>query len=138
MIRFQLRCENDHAHESWFASNAAFEALQASGRLECPLCGSRKVEKALMAPAVGTVPAERAAKPDPEALAAKLTALRRHVEATSDYVGLEFATEARAIHDGEAPERPIWGEARPDEAKALIEDGIPVAPLPFVARNKTN
>lgn len=144
MIRFQLTCDNAHAHESWFASNAAFDGLKAAGQLECPVCGSRKVDKALMAPAVATAAPDPAPTPEDSArevaarMAAKLAAWRQHVEATSDYVGMEFVTEARAIHDGTAPERPIWGEARPEEAKKLLDEGIPVAPLPFVPRSKTN
>lgn len=138
MIRFQLTCDKGHGHDSWFASNAAFEALQKAGRLECPICGSRRIEKALMAPAVTGTPTESAAMPDPEVLARRLAALRRQIEEKADYVGTDFATEARAIHDGAAPERPIWGEARAEEAKALIDDGIPVAPLPFIPRGKTN
>jgi hypothetical protein len=137
MIRFRLTCDRDHGHDSWFASNAAFDSLRAAGQLECPVCGSRKVDKALMAPAVAQVENPSPA-PSPEALAEKLAAWRRHVEANSDYVGLEFVAEARAIHDGLAPERAIWGEAGIDEAKALIDDGVPVAPLPFVPRSKTN
>ncbi len=67
-----------------------------------------------------------------------MAALRAKIEASSEYVGLNFAAEARAIHDGDAPERAIYGEAKPDEAKRLIEDGIPVAPLPFIPVRKTN
>jgi len=139
MIRFHLVCDQDHGFESWFASNDAFGALKVAGQLECPVCGSRGVDKALMAPALGTAkPAEPGPGPDPEVLAQKLAAWRQHVEETSDYVGMEFVTEARAIHEGTAPERPIWGEARIDDAKKLIDDGVPVAPLPFVPRSKTN
>jgi hypothetical protein len=137
MIRYSLRCDRDHGFESWFASAAAYDALAAAGQVECPICASRKVQKALMAPAVAA-PSEPAPPTPEQALAERLAAWRRHVEETSDYVGLEFASEARAIHDGSAPDRPIWGEARPDEARALIEDGVPVAPLPFVPRHKTN
>ena len=133
MIRFRLTCDNDHGFESWFASNAAYDGLKAAGQLECPVCGSRKMDKALMAPAVASTPAAPA-PPTPETLAA----WRRHVEETSDYVGLEFVAEARAIHEGTAPERPIWGEARLDEARKLLDDGVPVAPLPFVPRSRTN
>ena len=135
MIRYALKCDRDHGFDSWFASGAAYDSLRAAGQVECPVCGSRTVDKALMAPALATAepPAPRA--PD---LAEKLAAWRRHVEENADYVGLEFATEARAIHEGTAPERPIWGEAKPDEAKALIEDGVPVAPLPFIPRARTN
>lgn len=134
MIRFTLKCDQGHGFESWFASGAAYDSLRASGHVECPQCGSRAVDKALMAPAVATsdTPA-----PAPD-LAERLVAWRKRVEETSDYVGMEFATEARAIHDGLAPERPIWGEAKPDEARALIEDGVPVAPLPFIPRARTN
>ncbi len=138
MIRFQLTCDQDHSFESWFASGNAFEGLQTAGRLECPFCGSVRVGKALMAPSISGAAPEAIQPKAPDALAQKLVAWRKHVEATSDYVGVEFVAEARAIHDGTAPERPIWGEARPDEARKLIEDGVPVAPLPFVPRNKTN
>lgn len=92
-----------------------------------------------MAPSVATVEAETRPLAAPaSALEEKLAALRRHVEETSDYVGTDFATEARAIHLGEAPERPIWGEARPDEARALVEEGVPVAPLPFMGKARAN
>jgi hypothetical protein len=143
MIRFALRCEREHAFESWFASGAAYDALREQGHVACPVCGNTGVEKALMAPAVAqgptqpATPPSRAAPADP-ALAAKIEALRRHIEATSDYVGMSFAAEARAMHLGEAPERPIHGEARLDEARALVDEGVPVAPLPFLPRNRTN
>jgi len=107
MIRFALRCAKEHAFESWFASNAAYEALREKGHVGCPVCGDTSVEKALMAPAVSqaTVPAVRDRKPMPPnpEIAAKLEALRRHVEANSDYVGMKFASEARAMHLGDAP-----------------------------------
>jgi len=149
MIRFLLKCDKDHRFESWFASNAAFAQLQASGHLSCAICGSATVEKALMAPAVATTAAKPAptdtpapkiqsmAVPDPQ-LAARLQALRDHVEANSSYVGSEFVKQAREMHLGDLPERPIHGEARIDEARALLEDGIPVAPLPFLPTRKTN
>ncbi len=144
MIRYALRCDRDHSFESWFASGTAYDALRAQGHVACPVCGSASVEKALMAPAVAqpatppvAKPPRVPAPPDP-ALAAKIEALRRHVEANSDYVGMSFATEARAMHLGEAPERPIHGEAKIDEARALIEEGVPVAPLPFLPRNRAN
>ena len=143
MIRYALKCADDHAFESWFQSAAAFDALQAQGHVTCPLCGSARVDKALMAPAV------RPAPPDAPAARPKLTApanpveealaaLRRQVEENSEYVGMNFAAEARRIHDGDAPARSIYGEARPDEAKKLIEDGVPVAPLPFLPPRKAN
>lgn len=144
MIRYALKCHEGHGFESWFKSAAAYDALAAGGHVTCPLCGSAKVEKSLMAPAVQ--PARNAppdaprptltapANPVEEALAA----LRRQVEENSEYVGMNFATEARRMHAGDAPERAIHGEARPDEAKKLIEDGVPVAPLPFLPARKRN
>ena len=149
MIRFLLKCDKDHRFESWFASNAAFDQLQAAAHLSCAICGSATVEKALMAPAVAKTAAALApteapapqtqslAVPDPQ-LAARLQALRDHVEANSSYVGTEFVKQAREMHLGDLPERPIHGEARIDEARALLEDGIPVAPLPFLPTRKTN
>ncbi len=141
MIRYALNCDKDHGFESWFASGSAYDALRAQGHVTCPVCGSTTVEKALMAPAVSQ-PATQPAPPTPSvrdpAVAAKIEALRKHVEANSDYVGMNFATEARAMHLGDAPERPIHGEAKIAEARALIEEGVPVAPLPFLPRNRTN
>jgi hypothetical protein len=142
MIRYAIKCSADHSFDSWFQSAAAFEALKGAGHVSCPICGSTEVEKGLMAPAVRL--SETAAVPDRPLEApgtdveAALAALRRQIEANSDYVGLNFAAEARRIHAGEAPERSIYGEARADEARALIEDGVPVAPLPFVPGRKTN
>ncbi len=143
MIRYRLKCDKGHEFDSWFASSGAYDTLRGAGHVACAICGSTQVEKALMAPSVSSD--EKAeentplAAPSPQdALAEKLAAWRRHVEANSDYVGLEFAREARAMHDGEAPERAIWGEAKLDEAKALIEDGVPVAPLPFGRRGGGN
>ncbi len=134
MIRFTLRCPQDHRFDSWFPSAAAFDRLQAAGHLTCAECGDRTVEKAPMAPAVASP--RDAAPSDPKAAA--LQALKARIEAETDYVGDSFAREARAIHDGLAPERAIWGEARPDEARALIDDGVPIAPLPFLPTRKTN
>jgi hypothetical protein len=160
MIRYALRCHDGHDFESWFRSAEAFDALQAAGHLSCPGCGSNTVEKALMAPRVR--PARKAAtRPQDEghevpaagsaappaggplsrpstAQEAALAELRRKIEANSEYVGLSFATEARRIHAGEAPERPIHGEARLDEARALLDEGVPVAPLPFLPARKAN
>lgn len=139
MIRYDLRCDNGHAFDSWFASSGAFDRLAAAGHVGCPDCGSAKVEKALMAPAVAAAQspslALRNARDPREAAIAEL---RRKVEENSDYVGLSFAAEARAMHEGRAPERPIHGEARLDEARKLIEDGVPVAPLPFLPSRKAN
>lgn len=146
MIRYALSCAAHHDFESWFQSSAAYDRLAGSDRVTCPVCGSTKVHKALMAPAVvGAGRAAEKAADAPSASAASpteieraLAALRQHVEENSDYVGLNFAAEARRIHAGEAPERSIYGETQADEARKLIEDGVPVAPLPFVPRRKTN
>lgn len=137
MIRYSLACEDGHAFESWFADAAAFDRLAAAGQLSCAVCGAPGVKKALMAPQVapsGKGVLAATLSPAEEALAA----LRHKVESESEYVGLSFAAEARAMHEGEKPERPIYGEARPDEARSLIEDGIPVAPLPFRPTRKSN
>ena len=135
MVRYSLSCAEGHAFESWFQSATAFDDLAARGLLACAECGSSKVDKALMAPALSTAKPLAEHRDGREAM---LAALRRHVEETSDYVGLSFATEARAMHEGDMPERPIWGEARPEEARALLEDGIPVAPLPFMPKRGAN
>lgn len=157
MINYTLKCANDHRFDSWFQSAAAFDKLKAAGMVACAVCGDTNVEKAMMAPRVRparsaaakpqaptTAPApETASAPGPLSQPASpaeqaLKELRDHVEANSDYVGKDFASEARAMHDGDAPERPIYGEAKVEEAKALIDDGVPVAPLPFNIGRKTN
>ena len=153
MIRFALRCAEGHRFESWFASGAEFDRLQAAGLLSCAVCGVARLGKDLMAPNVSAgsdrAPPRGAAAPGeaaaPISLAAPaspaeqaLTELRRSIEAASENVGRDFAAEARRIHAGEAPVRPIIGEARPAEAKALIEDGVPIAPLPWGAARKVN
>lgn len=139
MIRYQLRCDKGHEFEGWFRSAEAFDAQAAEGRVTCGFCGSASVEKALMAPAVpkrGKAPESRES-PETGMIEA-IARLRAHIEANSDYVGDSFVTEARAMHEGDSPARAIHGEAHPDEARALIEDGIPVAPLPFRPRQKAN
>ncbi|SIS73921.1 DUF1178 family protein [Phaeovulum vinaykumarii] len=173
MIRYSLRCDRNHAFDSWFQSAEAYEKLAAAGLVSCAICGSTQVEKTLMAPAVR--PARRtparpdasqsdASQPDtspagaapgatapaPSATAArplarpsgeieeKLRALRAEIEASTDDVGTAFAREARAMHEGRTPERAIRGVARLDEARQLLEDGIPVLPLPFIPTRKTN
>lgn len=135
MISYTLHCDADHRFDSWFQSAGAFDALQKAGHLACPTCGSAKVDKALMAPAVR--PGRALGTPANEQEAA-IAALRAKVEANSDYVGLNFVAEARAMHEGTAPERSIYGEARADEAMKLLEEGVPVAPLPFMPTRKAN
>lgn len=155
MIRYALKCAEAHEFESWFQSAAAYEALRGAGHVNCPVCGNSSVDKLLMAPAVrparkaatppqipAAPPSENTAKPslaDPQnAFEEAMAKLRAEVEAKSDYVGERFVAEARKMHAGEAPERAIYGEARPEEARKLMEEGIPVAPLPFLPRRKAN
>ncbi len=151
MIQYALKCSNGHSFDSWFQSAAAYDKLAAAGMVCCAVCGNSGVEKAIMTPRVRPArtiearsePSERSEKsvdmatPTPDVEQA-LAELRRKVEENSDYVGKDFASEARKIHLGDAPERAIYGEAKPEEAKALIDDGVPVAPLPFVPTRKTN
>ncbi|NBR89513.1 MAG: DUF1178 family protein [Rhodobacteraceae bacterium] len=143
MIRFALKCPQGHQFESWFQSSEAFDKLKARGLVACTECGDAQVEKALMAPAVklapeATAPAERPLATPASEIEAKLKEMKTHLEQNSEYVGMNFATEARKMHAGNAPERAIWGEAKPAEAKKLIEDGVPVAPLPFLPTRKSN
>ena len=136
MIRYALKCRSDHGFDSWFKSAAAFDSLLAAGHVTCPVCGAATVEKALMAPGVTLgKPALGVAETEREKALAEL---RRKVEENAEYVGVNFVTEARKIHDGDAPERSIYGEARPEEAIKLLEDGVPIAPLPFIPVRKTN
>lgn len=143
MIRYALKCANAHEFESWFQSAAAFDVLQAAGQVCCPVCSVTSVEKLLMAPPVRTsrgattVPNPALTAPAND-LETAIAALRAQIEAHSEYVGMNFVSEARKMHAGETPERPIYGEAKPDEARKLIEDGVPVAPLPFLPKAKAN
>ncbi|MEJ8563125.1 DUF1178 family protein [Yoonia sp. GPGPB17] len=134
MIRFHLKCDQNHEFESWFQSGDAFDKLVAAGMVSCTLCGSTQISKSIMAPAVSTSSEITAPKPAEKAIAE----LRDKVEANSDYVGNGFAKEARDMHEGTVPERPIYGEANLKEAKKLVDDGIPVVPLPFMPRKKAN
>lgn len=134
MIKFHLKCTQDHEFESWFQSGAAFDKLVAAKMISCTACGSPDVKKMIMAPAVSTSTAISVPKPAEAALAA----MRDKVEKESDYVGDAFAKEARDMHDGVVPERPIYGQANLAEAKKLVDDGIQVVPLPFIPRKKTN
>jgi hypothetical protein len=141
MIKYALSCDHDHAFEGWFGSSSAYDDQAARGLLECPLCASKTVRKQIMAPAVAGTKAQAAA-PEPSAAVREMmmTAMgevRRQVEENFDYVGDRFAKEARDIHDGKSEERGIYGEASPKEVKALVEDGIRVAPLPPPAPKKT-
>lgn len=139
MIRYSLQCTNGHVFDAWFRDSAAYDSLQAAGQVLCAQCGLAEVGKALMAPALTRRSTDDRAEPalsappDSEAHRA-LAELRRRIEASADYVGPRFAEEARRMHEGDAEHRAIWGEATREEARSLVEDGVPVAPLPFFAR----
>jgi len=139
VIIFDLRCGDGHVFEAWFGSSADYEEQKARGLVACPLCGTAEVAKAPMAPAV---PAKRNSGPagrelfsgapdEVKAMLAAAAALQKKILAQSEAVGDRFADEARAIHLGEAEARAIHGRATRAEADSLVDDGIPVAPLPF-------
>lgn len=151
MIQFTLKCDQDHRFDSWFQSASAFDKLQSAGMVACAVCGSTHVEKALMAPNVrdsrrkATAAPEKQAQPRERPLSAPaspaeqaMAELKRQIEKNSEYVGVNFVREARQMHEGSAPERSIYGEAKPEEARKLIEDGVPVTPLPFLPNRKSN
>lgn len=155
MIKYTLKCSGKHNFDSWFQSVDAFDQLLSKGLLCCPACGDNHVEKAIMAPRIRpsrTAAVPTGAAPVPENPAGNMHALtaasspaeeailelKKKIQQHSDYVGTDFAKEARAIHEGEAPARSIYGEANSDEARKLVEDGVPVAPLPFTPTRKTN
>ncbi|MBY9062221.1 DUF1178 family protein [Sphingomonas yunnanensis] len=134
MIVFDLRCARAHVFEAWFSSSSAFEEQRERRLVSCPLCGGTDVEKAVMAPnvsaksnrALATAPSETST----EALL-KLAAFQAELLRRSRWVGSDFATEARAMHEGERPEGPIHGQASAAEVSELVEEGVPIAPLLF-------
>jgi hypothetical protein len=157
MIRYALACAKGHSFESWFQNSAAYDQQVKRKLVTCPICGDAKVEKAIMSPrlsgvkkrgraAVPEVAAETPAAAPAEGLKApvamispqelefraKLKELREHLTKNSDYVGQKFPEEARKMHYGEIDHRSIYGEASPDEAKKLSEEGIEVHPLPVL------
>jgi len=167
MIRYALNCTDGHVFESWFQNSAAFDKQKKRGLVTCPICGSEKVEKAIMAPKLARTDIERPPAPmppppapsNPQAatpamppmppvpagkssvaimshqereLRQKLKELRDHVTKNANYVGGQFPEEARKMHYGEIEHRSIYGEASPDEAKALHEEGIEFHPLPIL------
>ena len=152
MIRYALQCERGHAFESWFQSSSAYDSQVRRKLVNCPACGSAKVEKAIMAPRIVgkkgrdsavpapvAAPAEVAATPSTpllmaqeRELRAKLRELRDHIVKNADNVGERFPNEARKMHYGDIEHRPIYGEASPDEARSLIEEGVEVSPLPVL------
>ncbi len=148
MIKFTLKCAEGHQFDSWFQSASTFDKLDGAGMVACAVCGNTDVDKAMMAPSVRAAGKRSKAAPstaDKGALSAPaspaeqaLAQLRKEIEKSSEYVGHDFAREARNIHDGTAPERAIYGEAKPEEAQKLIKDGVPVTPLPFRLGRKSN
>jgi hypothetical protein len=150
MIRYALNCDRGHAFESWFANSAAYDKQAKRALVACPICDSTKVTKAIMAPRLGradaaeteTIPAPPQPAPQPapmpvmsppeRELRKKLKELREHITKNSDYVGPSFPEQARKIHYGEIEHRSIYGEASPDEAKELHEEGIEFHPLPIL------
>jgi len=156
MIHYHLRCEQGHAFESWFQSSSAYEAQEKRKLVSCPSCGSSKVERAIMAPQVVSKKGRESGAPAPVApvaapatevaapastpllmaqereLRAKLKELRDHIVKNADNVGERFPTEARKMHYGDIEHRPIYGEASPDEARSLIDEGVEVTPLPVL------
>jgi hypothetical protein len=150
MIRYALACDNGHEFESWFADSAAYDKQAKRGLVACPHCGSIKVGKAIMAPRLTgarkrdrIVPTEAPAaapgkapvamiSPQEQELRGKLKELRDHLTKNADHVGTKFPEEARKMHYGEAEHRSIYGEASPEDAKALAEEGIEFHPLPIL------
>ena len=141
MINYTLKCDQKHTFDSWFKSAEAFEMLVKKSMVVCSECGSTKITKAIMAPSVST---SRKKDNKPPGLEKKsklkndILELKKKIEANSEYVGNNFANEARSMYLGETPERSIYGEAKADDAKKLIDDGIPVMPLPFLPAKKAN
>jgi hypothetical protein len=141
MIRYALHCENDHDFEAWFRSAEDYERAAKRGENLCPHCGSAEVEKSLMAPSVsGTKKSAKVslAAPDPrtQVMREALREFRKRVTEGADYVGDKFAEEARKIHYEETEARGIYGEATPDEAKELAEEGIGFHPLPVLPEDR--
>jgi hypothetical protein len=153
MIRYNLRCERGHAFESWFQSSSAYESQEKRKLVNCPACGSANVERAIMAPQIVSQKGRDRAAPAPVAapstdvtapastplmmaqereLRIKLRELRDHIVKNADNVGERFPNEARKMHYGDIEHRPIYGEASPDEARSLIEEGVEVSPLPVL------
>jgi hypothetical protein len=141
MIKYALVCEHDHPFEGWFATSQDYEDQHLDGRVECPMCGSPDVRKQIMAPRVTGTKAQAPVAPTPEPsrqmMREAMGKVRQLVEDNFDYVGDSFAAEARAIHEGRSEERGIYGEASPKEVRALVEDGVNVAPMPPAPPKKT-
>lgn len=134
MIHYSLICDSKHTFEAWFASADAYDTQAKRGIVTCPMCGSGAVEKAIMAPAVSRPQTDKVAlsigHPEHAQFRAVMQALRHKVTSEADYVGENFAEEARKIHFKEVESRGIYGEASQDEVAALIEEGVDFMPLP--------
>ena len=142
MIRYQLKCDEGHGFEAWFKGSTAFDKQAKKGLVECPVCGTSDVAKDIMAPSIpkkGSV--SRAHEARAEEVAREIleaaVKVREHIEENCDYVGDQFADEARKIHYGETEERGIYGEATPDDAQELDEEGIQVFALPTPPRKNS-
>ncbi len=162
MIHYQLRCSEDHSFDGWFRDSGAFDRQAAAGLVACPVCGGTRVNRALMAPRIGKrggvvdaagreegagreaggepvpapapEPAVKGGVAMPDQVRGLLQKLRAEVERSCENVGERFAEEARAIHQGETPARAIYGDATPEQAEALAEEGVPIARIPWVPR----
>jgi len=133
MIRYALVCEREHEFEAWFAASADFDDQQVRGLVECPVCASKAVRKAIMAPALAGAKRrsqDQSAAQNHAMMMEAMGRIRRHVEENFDDVGDAFASEARAIHEGRSEDRGIYGQATSAEVRDLVEDGVPIAPLP--------
>lgn len=135
MIVFDLKCGGGHVFEAWFGSSGDYADQRERGLIACPMCGDSGIEKAVMAPNVAAKGNQRAVpaggKPDPKALMAALAQMQAKMLEGSSYVGVAFVDKARAMHLGDEPHAPIHGQASVEDAKALIEEGVAVAPLPL-------
>jgi hypothetical protein len=151
MIHYQLRCGRSHGFDGWFNDSASFEKQAKRGLIECPECGGTDIERALMTPAVSkrealpvpvTAPtppvpvaaAEKAAAPVPAKVLAVLQRMRAEIEKRCDYVGPDFADQARAMHRGEVEPKGIYGETTDEQAESLADEGIAVTKIPWVPR----
>ncbi len=141
MIKYNLQCAKEHGFEAWFDNIDSFESQRENGLLRCPSCNSAKVERAIMAPAIPKKSnASRSAPtaPEPSSVMQMMQKMKDHVTENFDYVGDQFAEEARAIYYGEKEDRDIYGETSLDDARALVEEGVPVAPLPLLPDRAKN
>ncbi|HAE02272.1 MAG TPA: DUF1178 domain-containing protein [Rhodospirillaceae bacterium] len=139
MICFTLRCQKDHEFEGWFKDSAAFESQNAAKDIECPACGSHKIEKALSRPNISSGKTQSSAQAEVMRKTREtLREFRQKIESTHENVGTRFAEEARKIHYGETEQRGIYGETTGEEAQELAEEGVPIAAIPWIEEAKEN